>query len=194
MKYFKKIIATAQHTKKQGFTFIETLVAITVLLIAVVAPMSLSQEGIVAAKLAQDQIVAFYLAQEGVEVVRNMRDENRLSGDDQLDNSLASCVVDPDNAADVGCTVDATNVTSFSFAVVDCTSSCPAIRKDDDFFTHRTSGAYVPTKYVREVRVWYVEDPSDVGSRKEAVVEVKVTWPFLNTSRTYTLRDNLLEW
>ena len=60
MKFLYTLYKQLEQKGKQGFTFVETMVAISVLLIAVVAPMSLAQEGVVAAKLAQDQIVAFY--------------------------------------------------------------------------------------------------------------------------------------
>lgn len=183
MKHYK--------THKQGFTFIETLIAITVLLVAVVAPMSLAQDGVRAAKLAQDQIVAFYLAQEGVEVVRNMRDENRLAGATQLAGPLSSCIVDPDNSLDVGCTIDATQISGGTFDVDACPSGgCPPIRKDDERYTYRSGGSYIDTKYTREIRVWYTESPDT----KDATVEVIVTWPFITSTRTYSLRANLLDW
>lgn len=184
MKHYK--------THKQGFTFIETLVAITILLIAIVAPMSLAQQGVSAARLAQDQIVAFYLAQEGVEVVRNMRDENKLSSNDQLAGSLASCIVNPLIPGDLGCYIDSTQVDgSGSFKVQVCSGSgCPPIRKNDEKYTYRNTSEFEDTKYIREIRVWYVNDPD----RKDAKVEVIVTWPFIDSIRSYTLRENLLQW
>jgi prepilin-type N-terminal cleavage/methylation domain-containing protein len=175
---------------KKGFTLIETLVAITILLLSVVLPMSLSHDGIVAARLSQDQIVSFYLAQEGLELVRNVRDENKFAGVDLLDGPLSACEVDPNNPADIGCTVDATRIIGLDFDIQTCGSGCPNVYTDGNKYTHRTSSGYFATKYKREVRVWYVTPPS----RTEAIVEVVVTWPFLTGVRSYTLRDNLLAW
>ena len=181
----------APTQKKKGFTLIESLIAITVMLVAVVAPMSLAQDGITAARLAQDQIIAFYLAQEGVEVVRNMRDENKLAGGDQLDGPLQDCVVNPLNPAERGCVIDATRIVGTTFDVDPCTGGvCPPIRSNDEKYTYDSSAIYEDTKYTREIRVWYVENPD----RKDAKVEVIVTWPFQQTTRTYTLRENLLQW
>lgn len=179
------------RTHKAGFTFIETMIAIAVLLIAIVAPMSLAHQGVQAARLAQDEIVAFYLAQEGIEVVRNMRDENKLVGTTQLADALVPCIVDPNNPADLGCYIDATVISGGTFDVTACSAGgCPPIKKDDEKYSYETVGSFVDTKYTREIRTWYVADPDT----KEAKVEVIVTWPFLSGTRTYTLQENLLDW
>jgi prepilin-type N-terminal cleavage/methylation domain-containing protein len=140
---------TAGTAKHDGFTFIETLVAITVLLVAVVAPMSLASDGIIASRLAQDQIVAFYLGQEGVEAVKNMRDHNRLTndGDGQLGNissgNLSDCMVsDPDT--DEGCMVDVTRMTDTgTFWTQGCNGGCEPMRLSDTapfVYSHQTTG------------------------------------------------------
>ena len=65
-------------SESKGFTLIETMVAISILMVAIVAPMSLAAQSLSAAYYARDQITAFYLAQEGIEVVRSVRDTNIL--------------------------------------------------------------------------------------------------------------------
>jgi hypothetical protein len=62
-----------------GFTLIETMVAISLLMLALIAPMSLAAESLTAAYYSRSQITAFYLAQEGIEVVRSVRDANILA-------------------------------------------------------------------------------------------------------------------
>lgn len=69
------IPACAGMTGK-GFTLIETLFAILIFSTALVALMSIAGRGISATSSARQQITAHYLAQEGLEVVRNMRDAN----------------------------------------------------------------------------------------------------------------------
>ena len=64
--------------KRKGFTLVETLVAIAILLIAVVGPISLMGNSLSQIYIARDQIVAVNLAQEGIEVVRQIRDSNLL--------------------------------------------------------------------------------------------------------------------
>jgi prepilin-type N-terminal cleavage/methylation domain-containing protein len=66
--------------RNRGFTLVETLVAISILLIAVVGPISLIGDALHKLYYAKDQMIAINLAQEGIEVVRQVRDSNMLSG------------------------------------------------------------------------------------------------------------------
>jgi type II secretory pathway pseudopilin PulG len=50
-----------------GFTLVEALISITILMISVAAPLNLASQGLVAADIAQRQIVAYYLAQDAQE-------------------------------------------------------------------------------------------------------------------------------
>ncbi len=63
---------------KRGFTLIETLVAVSLLVIAIVAPMSLVSQALTTAYYARDQVAAYSLAQDGIESVRAVRDGNLL--------------------------------------------------------------------------------------------------------------------
>jgi prepilin-type N-terminal cleavage/methylation domain-containing protein len=58
----------------RGFTLIETLVAITILMISIVGPLTIASKGLVAAAGSRDQVVASYLAQDLMESVKNLRD------------------------------------------------------------------------------------------------------------------------
>lgn len=66
-------------SKKKGFTLIETLVAISIMTIAIVGPMTTASRALLAAYTARDQLSASYLAQEGTEYVRLMRDTMYLA-------------------------------------------------------------------------------------------------------------------
>jgi prepilin-type N-terminal cleavage/methylation domain-containing protein len=54
---------------KKGFTLIETLVAVTILIIGVIGPLTIAARGIADGFFARNQIAANYLAQEAVEVI-----------------------------------------------------------------------------------------------------------------------------
>lgn len=69
------------NSLKLGFTMVESLVAITILLIAVVSPLTIVASSVYQAQVAKDQITAFYLSNEVFEYVRNMHDTGVLLGD-----------------------------------------------------------------------------------------------------------------
>lgn len=60
--------------KNTGFTLVETLVAISIFTMSILALFSVLAQGISNTGYAKKKMVASYLAQEGVEYVRNMRD------------------------------------------------------------------------------------------------------------------------
>lgn len=60
--------------KKTGYTFVEVLVAISILLISIVGPLTIASTGLKNAAFAREQNVAFFLAQEGIEGVVYLRE------------------------------------------------------------------------------------------------------------------------
>jgi len=111
---------TKNHSR--GFSLVETLVAVSVLMLAVVGPLSIASRGLISAQFSRDQITAFHLAREATELVRNRRDTNMLPATatpaDWL-NGLDSCISNT-------CKVDPTNVL-FSPCV---SGSCPPLLKN----------------------------------------------------------------
>ncbi|MCA9360544.1 prepilin-type N-terminal cleavage/methylation domain-containing protein [Candidatus Kaiserbacteria bacterium] len=72
-----------QHSKQsvplksqcQGFSLVETLVAITILLIIIIGPMTISSSTARSTSFASEQVVAYFLAQEGAELAQKARDD-----------------------------------------------------------------------------------------------------------------------
>ncbi len=62
------------HNK--GFTIIETLVAIAILMISIAGPLTIAQKSLLSALYARDQVTASFLAQDVIESVKNKRDNN----------------------------------------------------------------------------------------------------------------------
>lgn len=62
-------------TKQSGFSLVETLVAITILLIVIVGPMTIVSSASRSTSFASEQVTAFFLAQEGAEQVEKVRND-----------------------------------------------------------------------------------------------------------------------
>ena len=80
MKKFIKFILSQQgkQNKKNGFTLIETLVAVSIFTMSIMALLVVLTQGIANNNYAKKKILASYLAQEGIEYIRNMRDTYTL--------------------------------------------------------------------------------------------------------------------
>jgi Tfp pilus assembly protein PilV len=74
----------------KSFTLIETIVAVFVLTTGILALSSLISYFISSSSFSNQKLVAAYLAQEGVEIVRNIRDSAYISGSTTTWNNLVS--------------------------------------------------------------------------------------------------------
>ncbi len=64
------------HTTSQsGFSLVETLVAITILLLVIIGPLTISSSTVRSTAFASEQVAAFFLAQEGAELAQKGRDD-----------------------------------------------------------------------------------------------------------------------
>lgn len=64
--------------KRAGFTLLETMVAIGIIVIGLMSSLSLITNALSVVSNIQDRLIAANLAAEGIEVVRNIRDNNWL--------------------------------------------------------------------------------------------------------------------
>lgn len=85
----------------------ETLVAISLLLLAITGPMVFAQNGLRAAFQSRDQVTAFNLAQDAIEFIKNRRDHNILNA--TSDQWLANVYDECESGSiprDGGCSID----------------------------------------------------------------------------------------
>lgn len=84
--------------QQSGFSLVETLVAISLLLIIIIGPMAISAKTAKSTSFASEQVQAFFLAQEGLEMAQKARDDLKLrmflstSSDDHLSDPWASFI------------------------------------------------------------------------------------------------------
>ncbi|TSC57054.1 MAG: hypothetical protein Greene041679_482, partial [Parcubacteria group bacterium Greene0416_79] len=112
-RFFLESCFLNRVSPRSGFTIIETLVAMAVLVLAIVAPLTLAERSLASVESSGSEITALYLAQEAIEFVRNLRDANALvalkAKDKKADwlTGLEECLV-ADGAEAQGCGVDPT--------------------------------------------------------------------------------------
>jgi prepilin-type N-terminal cleavage/methylation domain-containing protein len=193
------MIMKTEHTipsapVSSGFTLIETMVAISLLSVAIVAPMTLTAQSLKTAYYARDQITASYLAQEGIEGVRAIRDSQIL----QIAQSPNGSQINLFGPIPVGqnFTVDA-HQTGAEDAIATCASTCPPLQTDGTLYGY--SAGWTATNFTRTVYACYVQQispgtcngtPSD-----EMHLSVTVTWQTgAFQTRSFSISENLYRW
>lgn len=64
--------------KKNGFTMLEAVIATSIVTIGIISLLIASQDAVLSVYFIRDRFTAAYLAKEGVEIVKNIRDQNWL--------------------------------------------------------------------------------------------------------------------
>lgn len=167
----------------KGFTIIESLVAISILVFAITGAMTAVQSGLSSYIFSKEQISAFYLAQEAFEQVRNIRDENRLNERHWL-AGLAELSTDPCYFAEA-CTVSPveTSVATRCPAI----GSCLKLRQDATSGFYGYNLAWPETIFRREVELSSI-NADEISAR------VTVYWSKGILNRQFKIRENILNW
>jgi len=160
----------------KGFSLLETIVALTVLVIALTGSLTLASQSIRSASIAKNQAVASYLAEEAMEYIRNRRDTNIISGL-AWDNGLGPC------KRRNGCYVDVP-----SDKIKRCRFSCPLIKYDS------TTGLYRydvgdETIFKRIVKIKRVP-----GTDDEIKIKVIVSWREIFGDFSFNTQEHLFKW
>ena len=174
--------STTQH---RGFTLLETLVAVSLLAIAIVAPMSLTTQSLESAYYARDQITAFYLAQEALEAVRNVRDNNILQNSQNVKVDLLNGFPSTGGAP---FRIDTRN-NVMTLCSADPGGACIPLQTDGTLYGYG-NGANVSTIFTRTVTAAFIPDTTD-----EIKLTVTITWQSGGLQkRTVTISENLYRW
>lgn len=181
-EYSNSLPVGRQANSNNGFTLIETMVAVVILSVALVGPLTIITKGLNSAFFSRDQITAFYLAQEAVEYVRNRRDQNTIQGLTWLDGLEPVCTgVNP-------CLIDVTGDYTLPTPtdIVECaTGTCPIMRYDGNFYNYDSGG--VATPFTREVRLTSV-------SVVEYIVSVNISWRTGTFARSFFVKEYMFNW
>ena len=178
----QKNIKTKRVTNK-GFTIIETLVAITILMISIAGPLTIAEKGLSAAVNTRDQITASYLGQDLMEYIKNVRDADLLNGNNIFSTHLATCV-GPTSYCNIDTVVDVPT----SPSMIPCASTDCYMYLDSNGFYRSTSngGANTKTQFSRYANIQVI----DVATSKY-LLTVFVSWKAGTVSNQIVLKDVL---
>ena len=191
----------SMKSPRSAFTLVETLVAITILTLAVAGPIYVADRAIIAARLAENQLIASYLAQEGVEYARHMRDNEYLSafhaGGTSVSQSAWAGFLSGNDAYAItqcessACTLDPTKPagTGSQYALNPCSGeSCtPLYLGSSGIYQQSQSGGATRTPFTRTVQAVFV------SSTDERIVST-VSWDFHGVPYVVTVTDHLTPW
>jgi len=177
------------HTNEHGFSLVEALVAIAILLTVVSGVMLLVNQSIQSGQNVSNRLSASYLASDAIEYLRYDRDSNWLSDNqdsfqDWLDN-LPDC-------ENFSCRVDTRKGEG---KVEECSGSCPNLRYFSGDFTYGYGGGE-ESRFKRTVEFVSKNDigPDDPNV-DEVVVKITVTWPAsTGGDGELVLTDTLSSW
>ncbi|KKR45379.1 MAG: hypothetical protein UT90_C0003G0002 [Parcubacteria group bacterium GW2011_GWA1_40_21] len=162
----------------KGFTLIETLVAISILMVAVASPLTIAQKGLASAIYAKDQIIASYLAQDAIEYIINASDKNVADGKGWLlgisDNCGTACAVN----------------TRIDSGIASCAGTCDALNYNEstNIYSHdSTGGDNKASPFTRTVKA--TEGPTD-----EALITVTMSWKDKGADRSLNFYTRIFNW
>lgn len=181
MKIFNLKPKTYKLKPSRGFTLIETLVAISILMVAVASPLTISQKGLASAIYAKDQIIASYLAQDAIEYLRNVSDKNVALGVNWL--SGVGGGIDIQGQCASSCKVDTLGGAN---SISACSGeTCRLLYDEPDHIYSYTSGSN--SLFTRSVTV--TEPVAD-----EALIKVNISWMSKNTPRSLDFYTRIYNW
>ena len=165
--------------KTKGFTLVETLVALSILSIALAGTYTMISYNLRSAKGIQNSFIASGLAQEGLEVVRNLRDTDWFA--ENPFGSLGS----PDDPPRTG----------FTYWVQ--WDSLSLLSADPGPLLLNSAGMYqydggTPTIFSRTVNVKRI-DPG-TGPVPELIVTVNVAWSEGSGTKNLQGEEHLFNW
>jgi type II secretory pathway pseudopilin PulG len=172
---FQKTKTFSKPKFTTGFTLVESLVAISILMVAIVTPMTIAQKGLGSANYSKDQMTASFLAQDALEFIKNKRDEIGVTYDvsipgdppDWLGEINIGC-----KSPSLGCDVD-----TIDGSYVTTNPKLNIYRNNaGEFFYYGHKGVGLvsePSKFARNVKIEKINND-------EASIVVTVKWQSTN--------------
>lgn len=168
----------------KGFTLIEVLAAMFVMVMGTLGVFGLISRTVTFNSSTNSQLVASYLVQEGLEIVRNMRDANllkihKLPGwEGAWNNGLTSC--------EAGCGADYNDTALRGFQDT-------FLKLNNGFYTYDAGTDAIFKRKITIVSGGSVEPPC-TGNSDVLCVSVDVSWQDRGDTRTVRGATELYNW
>lgn len=173
--------------KKGGFTLVEALIATTILIVGILSAFILVTRALYNAAVIQDRLTASFLAQEGVELVRQIRDTNFIQilngqNNDWLDGlDIGSYIVEADLEGG-----------SVNLMPLD-ENEAPDLFRDRVFGNYDYDNSEYPTSFNRKIIISSVEKDGEI-IEDQIRVEVIMKWQTRHLNFDLTVEDRLFNW
>ena len=168
--------------KNKSFSLIELIIALSLITAGVIGAFGVFQKIIISTSIASSRLIASYLAQEGIEIVRNIRDSNWLEDAE-------------DPLVDI----------EWSGGLTGCQAGCEADYRDQKGEVDSYGGRYLKidggfynynsgdeTRFKRKITITPVEDDEFEVYKLEVLVEVE--WEEHGGSPKISAQENLYDW
>lgn len=186
-----------KNNKKTGFTLVETLIAIFIFTLSIVALFALIGDSLFSAQYAKYDITAQYLAGEALDYIRNDRDtivfQQNTKGNTSISADWNGFLQKYGSGGNLcfgtnGCTVDVVND-----SIQQCFPSCSKTKLYTGgivpYYGTTGAGAYSDTPYTRVIKMYQNSNNSD-----SILVVVSVNWNIGRSSNTKTYSEVLYNW
>jgi len=156
------------NKNNNGFTLLETIVAVGLIVVGLISALALITTSLFYVSNIQDRLVAANLTAEGIEVVRNIRDNNWLQSK-VWNNGLAD--------GDYQVAYDSTILSSFS--------GSPLFLDSNGIYNYISSGS--ATSYVRKISIL------NLSSYEIRIIAI-VTWQRRGITYSNSVEEHLFNW
>jgi type II secretory pathway pseudopilin PulG len=163
--------------KKSAFSIIEIMAVVFIVTIGMIGMMNLIGQSIRVQRLNEHTLIAYQLAQEGIELVRVIRDDNWLTEENDFINA-----VNPGTYC-----LDFLNINLEG----PNSSPCLLYLNVNNFYVHQSSGN-TETPYSRLITIEEYEGETE--NNVAVNVTVKITWEDVSGTFEYEAETRLYDW
>jgi prepilin-type N-terminal cleavage/methylation domain-containing protein len=138
----KKRKGFTQHCNSAGFTMLEMIIVVFVFLTGIVGVYSIIQNYYTTAIYSSNRLIASYLSQEGIELIKNLRDNNLIEDDSWTKNITDDC-----SSGIITCKIDYNDAK----VLLDNGPSQAFLKKEANSFYNYDAGS--PTIFKRKIKI-----------------------------------------